>query len=188
MDHLSFPVDLNVEIYYFGGSFEIIGWYQELLYLMMLNSDHEHWMEHAFREAETAYEKEEVPIGAVVVYENRIIGRGHNLTETLQEPTAHAEMIAITAAADYLGSRRLLDTTLYVTLEPCVMCAGAIVLARIPVVVFSANDPKAGACGTLYNLVQDERLNHRVELVSGILENKCALILSDFFRKLRETN
>ncbi len=150
--------------------------------------DHEYWMEMAFREAEKAYEKGEVPIGAVVVYENRIIGRGHNLTETLQDPTAHAEMIAITAAAEYLGSRRLLNTALYVTLEPCAMCAGAIVLARIPLLVFGASDPKAGACGTLYNIVSDVRLNHRAQVIRGVLENKCSLILSDFFRKLRETN
>ncbi len=145
-------------------------------------------MEQAFSEAEKAYQKGEVPIGAVVVFENRIIGRGHNLTETLQDPTAHAEMLAITAAADYLGSWRLLDTALYVTLEPCSMCAGAIVLARIPLLVYGAGDPKAGACGTVYNIVQDKRLNHRAEVVSGILESKCALILTDFFRKLRETN
>ncbi|MEJ2634653.1 MAG: tRNA adenosine(34) deaminase TadA [Calditrichia bacterium] len=154
----------------------------------MLNLDHDYWMELAFREAEKAYEKGEVPIGAVVVYENKVIGRGHNLTETLQEPTAHAEMMAITAAADYLGSRRLLDTALYVTLEPCAMCAGAIVLARIPLLVYGAPDSKAGACGTLYNIVQDQRLNHHAEVISGVLESKCSLILSDFFRKLRETN
>ncbi|UCF63020.1 MAG: tRNA adenosine(34) deaminase TadA [bacterium] len=154
----------------------------------MLQVNHEYWMEQAFREAEIAYEKGEIPIGAVVVFQNAIIGRGHNLTETLQEPTAHAEMIAITAAADYLGSRRLLDTVLYVTVEPCPMCAGAVVLARIPLLVYGAKDSKAGAAGTLYNIVQDERLNHRVELVKGILENKCSIILSDFFRKLRKTN
>jgi tRNA(adenine34) deaminase len=154
----------------------------------MFSHDHEYWMEQAFKEAEKAYEKGEVPIGAVMVFDNHIIGRGHNLTETLQEPTAHAEMIAITAAADYLKSRRLLDTILYVTLEPCPMCAGAIVLARIPLLVFAADDPKAGFCGTLYNIVQDQRLNHRVEIVKGVLENKCSLILSDFFKKLRETN
>jgi tRNA(adenine34) deaminase len=154
----------------------------------MLKVNHENWMEQAFREAEIAYEKGEVPIGAVVVHQHQIIGRGHNLTETLQDPTAHAEMIAITAAAAHLGSRRLEKTTIYVTVEPCAMCAGAIVLARIPVVVYGAADPKAGAAGTLYNIVQDERLNHRVELVKGILENRCSLILSDFFRKLRETN
>lgn len=154
----------------------------------MLKPDHEYWMEMAFREAQKAYEIGEVPIGSVIVFENSVIGRGYNQTETLQDPTAHAEMIAITAAADYLGSRRLLDTTLYVTLEPCPMCAGAIVLSRIPRLVYSAKDPKAGACGTLYNIVQDERLNHRVELIQGILENKCSLILSEFFQKLRETN
>jgi tRNA(adenine34) deaminase len=154
----------------------------------MLKANHDNWMEQAFREAEIAYEKGEVPIGAVVVHQKTIIGRGHNLMETLQDPTAHAEMIAITAAADNLGSRRLEKTTLYVTLEPCTMCAGAIVLARIPVLVYGASDSKAGAAGTLYNIVQDERLNHRVDLVKGILENKCSLILSEFFRKLRETN
>ncbi len=148
----------------------------------------EHWMELAFREAQKAYEEGEVPIGAIVVFENRVIGKGYNLTEKLQDPTAHAEMIAITAAAESLGSRRLLDTTLYVTLEPCPMCAGAVVLARIPTLVYGGSDPKGGACGTLYNIVQDLRLNHRVNVVSGVLENKCSLILSDFFRKLRETN
>ncbi len=157
-------------------------------FIGMKTRDHEYWMELAFREAEKAYEKGEVPIGAVVVHQSRVIGRGHNQVETLQDPTAHAEIIAITAAADFLGSRRLLDTTLYVTLEPCAMCSGAIVLARIPVVVYGASDPKAGACGTLYKLCQDPRLNHRAEVISGVLEAKCSLILTDFFRKLRETN
>jgi tRNA(adenine34) deaminase len=154
----------------------------------MLEHTAEYWMELAFREAQKAYEEGEVPIGAVVVFENRVIGKGYNLTEKLQDPTAHAEMIAITAAAENLGSRRLLDTTMYVTLEPCAMCAGAIVLARIPNLVYAAPDPKSGACGSLYNIVQDERLNHRVNMVTGVLENKCSLILSEFFRKLRETN
>lgn len=154
----------------------------------MLHLDHEHWMGQAIREAEKAYQQGEVPVGAVIVYENTIIGRGHNLIETLQEPTAHAEMIAITAAAEYMKSPRLLDTTMYVTLEPCSMCAGAIVLARISQLVFGAVDPKSGACGTLYNIVQDQRLNHRVEVIKGVLENKCAIILSDFFRTLRDIN
>jgi tRNA(adenine34) deaminase len=152
------------------------------------SSAHDHWMEQAIREAEIAYDKGEVPIGAVIIYQNKIIGKGHNLTETLQDPTAHAEMIAITAAAEYLESRRLLDTTLYVTIEPCAMCAGAIVLARIPLLVYGASDPKAGACHSLYQIVQDSRLNHQATVVKGVLENKCALILSDFFRNLRETN
>ncbi len=157
-------------------------------FIGMKAHDHEYWMELAFREAEKAYEKGEVPIGAVVVHNGRVIGRGHNQVETLQDPTAHAEIIAITAAADFLGSRRLLDTTLYVTLEPCAMCAGAIVLARIPRVVYGASDPKAGACGTLYEICSDPRLNHRAEVIRGVLENKCSLILTDFFRRLRETN
>jgi tRNA(adenine34) deaminase len=155
---------------------------------MLLDHNHDYWMEQAIREAEKAYDKGEIPVGAVIVSVNVIIGRGHNLTETLQEPTAHAEMIAITAAADYLKSWRLLDTRMYVTLEPCPMCAGAIVLARVPQLIFGASDPKAGACGSLYNIVQDNRLNHNVNLESGILENKCSLILSDFFRNLRETS
>jgi tRNA(adenine34) deaminase len=154
----------------------------------MFNFDHNYWMKQAFREAEIAYEKKEIPVGAVLVFENKLIGRGHNLIETLQDPTAHAEMLAITAGAEYLSSRRLLDTQLYVTLEPCTMCAGAIVLARIKTIIFGTTDPKSGACGTLYNIVQDNRLNHRVEIVSGILENKCSLILSDFFKNLRNTN
>ena len=130
-------------------------------------TEDERWMESALREAEQAYKRKEVPIGAVIVHDGRIIGRGYNQIETLQDPTAHAEMIAITAAATALGSRRLDGCTLYVTLEPCAMCAGAIVLARIPRLVFGASDPKAGACGTLYNIVQDERLNHRVEMLGG---------------------
>jgi len=148
-------------------------------------TDDERWMESAIREAEQAYKRKEVPIGAVIVHKGRIIGRGYNQIETLQDPTAHAEMIAITAAAASLSSRRLEECTLYVTLEPCAMCAGAIVLARVPRLVFGAPDPKAGACGTLYNIVQDSRLNHRVELVGGILEARCAVLLKDFFVKVR---
>ncbi len=148
--------------------------------------DDERWMESAIKEAEQAYKRKEVPIGAVVVHDGRIIGRGYNQIESLQDPTAHAEIIAITAAATYLGSRRLEECTMYVTLEPCAMCAGAIVLARIPRLVFGAPDPKAGACGTLFNIVQDPRLNHRVELVPGILEPRCGGLLSDFFRDVRK--
>ena len=145
----------------------------------------EHWMEHAFKEAEQAYKQKEVPVGAVIVHDNKIIGRGYNQIETLRDPTAHAEIIAITAAAAHLENRRLDDCTLYVTLEPCPMCAGAIVLARIPRLVMGAFDPKAGACGTLYNIVQDNRLNHRVELKGNVLEEKCGGILKDFFVKVR---
>lgn len=148
-------------------------------------TEDERWMESAMKEAELAYKRKEVPIGAVVIHNGRVIGRGYNQIETLRDPTAHAEMIAITAAAAQLGGRRLDKCTLYVSLEPCPMCAGAIVLARIPKLVFGASDPKAGACGTLYNIVQDARLNHRVELVSGVLEEKCSKLLKDFFTKVR---
>ncbi len=155
---------------------------------VMFEYDHKKWMELAFREAERAYNLAEVPIGAVIVYENRVIGKGYNQTEQLQDPTAHAEMIAITAAAEHLGSRRLLDTTLYVTLEPCAMCAGAIVLARIPNLVLGSMDSKAGACGSLFNIAQDPRLNHRLSVVSGILEEKCSQILREFFKSVRKNN
>ena len=148
-------------------------------------TEDERWMESAIREAEQAARRKEVPIGAVIVHEGRIIGKGYNQIETLQDPTAHAEIIAITAAATSLGSRRLEGCTLYVTLEPCAMCAGAVVLARIPRLVYGSSDPKAGACGTLYNIVQDQRLNHRVELVSGILEPRCSALLKDFFQLVR---
>jgi tRNA(adenine34) deaminase len=148
-------------------------------------TEDERWMESALREAEQGLKRKEVPVGAVVVHKGRIIGRGYNQIESLQDPTAHAEMIAITAAASGLGSRRLEDCTLYVTLEPCAMCAGAIVLARIPRLVFGAHDPKAGACGTLFNIVQDARLNHRVETVAGISADRCGTLLSEFFQKMR---
>src|SRR5258708_4371987 len=149
----------------------------------MLNTPgrHEQFMDLALREAHKALEQKEIPIGAVVVFDGTVIGRGYNRTEHLQDPTAHAEMLAITAAADHLQSRRLEGCTLYVTLEPCPMCAGAIVLARIPTVVFGAADPKAGACGTLFNLVQDRRLNHRAAVIVGIKESLCASLLSEFF-------
>jgi tRNA(adenine34) deaminase len=148
-------------------------------------TDDERWMDHALREAEQAYKRKEVPIGALVVQNGRVIGRGYNQVETLKDPTAHAEMIAITAAATQLGNHRFDKCTMYVTLEPCAMCAGAIVLSRMERVVFGAPDPKAGACGTLFNIVQDKRLNHRVELVGGLMEEKCGGIVKDFFTKVR---
>jgi tRNA(adenine34) deaminase len=148
-------------------------------------TEDERWMESALREAEQAKKRKEVPVGAVIVHNGRIIGKGYNQIESLQDPTAHAEMIAITAAAAGLGSRRLEGCTLYVTLEPCAMCAGAIVLARIPRMVFGAHDTKAGACGTLFNIVQDERLNHRVELAGGVSSERCGALLSEFFAAMR---
>jgi tRNA(adenine34) deaminase len=143
-------------------------------------------MEQAFQEAEKAFERGEVPIGAVVVAEGRIIGRGHNMVESLQDPTAHAEIIAITAAANYFGSWRLENTTLYVTKEPCPMCAGAIYLARVPHVVYGVSDSRMGACGSTENILQNLKLRSNVALTSGILESKCLVILQAFFHKLRE--
>ncbi|MDD5087766.1 MAG: tRNA adenosine(34) deaminase TadA [bacterium] len=148
--------------------------------------DHERWMREALAEARKAEAKEEVPIGCVVVHGGIVVGRGHNQTESLQDPTAHAEMIAITAAASALGSRRLLDCMLYVTLEPCAMCAGAIVLSRIPCVVYGADDPKAGAVTTLYSLLADSRLNHTCEVIREVLAGECSKMLSDFFEMLRK--
>ncbi|MCL2330400.1 MAG: tRNA adenosine(34) deaminase TadA [Phycisphaerae bacterium] len=142
-------------------------------------------MRQALREAERALDREDVPVGAIVVHEGQIIGRGYNQREALQDPTAHAEMIALTAAASALGSWRLIGCTLYVTLEPCVMCAGAILLARIPRLVFGAEDPKAGACGSVYNIVEDGRLNHVVQVESGMRAAECADLLRAFFAQQR---
>lgn len=142
-------------------------------------------MQLALREAQKAFDDNEVPVGALVVYDNKVIGRGYNQIERLQDPTAHAEMIAITAAASYLKSRRLEKCTMYVTLEPCPMCAGAIVQARIPTLVFGAFDPKAGACGTLFNIVQDRRLNHQPHVVSGICDRESEELLKGFFGRVR---
>jgi tRNA(adenine34) deaminase len=142
-------------------------------------------MRQALAEAKLALKKDEVPVGAVVVYEDKIIGRGHNQVETLKDPTAHAEIIAVGAAAGYLGSWRLSEATLYVTLEPCSMCAGALVLSRIDRLVFGTKDPKAGACGSLFNLVQDPRLNHQVQVEAHVLEDECSRMLQAFFEKVR---
>lgn len=140
----------------------------------------------AIREAMVAGSKEEVPIGAVVVLEGKVIGRGHNQNKTLIDPTAHAEMIAITAACNKIQLRYLEAATLYVTIEPCSMCAGAIVLSRIPRLVFGARDPKAGACGSVFNLVQDPRLNHQVEVVGGVRDVESAALITEFFESIRE--
>jgi tRNA(adenine34) deaminase len=142
---------------------------------------HEKWMRRALDQARQAYELEEAPIGAIVVHDERVIGEGHNQRELLNDPTAHAEMIAITQAAEELGSWRLLDCTLYVTLEPCPMCAGAIVQARIPRVVYGTTDPKAGACHTLYQITDDARLNHRAGVIGGVLREECQALLREFF-------
>jgi tRNA(adenine34) deaminase len=144
-------------------------------------TDDERYMQTALREARRALEEDEVPVGAVIVHEGRVIGRAHNQRERLKDPTAHAEMVAITQAAAALENWRLENTTLYVTLEPCLMCAGAIVNARIPRVVFGAPDERFGACGSLYQVGRDTRLNHEFELVGGVLVGECAAILQEFF-------
>lgn len=148
-------------------------------------TDDEKWMREAIAEARAAWELGEVPVGAVIVRDGALLARGHNLTQTNEDPSGHAEMIAIRAAAAAIDHWRLLDCTLYVTLEPCAMCAGAIVLARIPRLVFGASDPKAGMCGSLDNLVQDPRLNHSVEMEGGLLAEECGEMLRQFFRERR---
>jgi tRNA(adenine34) deaminase len=144
-------------------------------------------MEMALDEARTAADEDEVPVGAVIVsLERGVIARAHNQREMLRDPTAHAEMIAITQAAQALESWRLEHCIIYVTLEPCPMCAGAIVLARLPMVIYGATDPKAGACATLYQITSDPRLNHRCQVVSGVLADRCAAVLSQFFADKRK--
>jgi tRNA(adenine34) deaminase len=142
-------------------------------------------MADALKEAEKAAKKGEVPVGAVIVSEGKVIARGHNKRELANDPAAHAEFLAIRAAAKKLKRWRLSGTTLYVTLEPCLMCMGAIILARIPRLVFGALDPKAGACGSLYDISEDKRLNHRVHVTSGVLGVESQEALKDFFRRLR---
>ncbi|MBU0716982.1 MAG: tRNA adenosine(34) deaminase TadA [Planctomycetes bacterium] len=146
---------------------------------------HERFMRAAIQEAYVGRDEGEVPVGVVVVRDDRIIGRGHNQREALNDPTAHAEMIALTAASAAVDSWRLDNCTLYVTLEPCAMCAGALVLARIDRLVFGALDPKAGACTSLYSIPTDERLNHLVEVVPGVLAEESAELLREFFAQQR---
>lgn len=148
-------------------------------------TEDERWMLEAIKQAEMAEKLGEVPIGAVVVKEGQIVGAGYNLRETSLDPTSHAEMVAIRQASDALGAWRLLGCTLYVTLEPCPMCAGAILQSRVERVVYGAPDPKAGCVGTLMDLLQDARFNHRAEWTSGVLQEPCADLLRHFFRRLR---
>lgn len=146
---------------------------------------HENYMKLAIKEAKKAWAMDEVPIGAIVVYKGEVIGRGHNLREYDQNPVAHAEMIAIQEAARYLNSWRLEETILYATLEPCVMCSGAIVMSRIPHVVYGATDLKGGCSGSLLNLIEDTRFNHRATVERGILEQECGDMLRTFFKEKR---
>jgi tRNA(adenine34) deaminase len=146
---------------------------------------HEYYMREALKEAAKAFTEDEVPVGAVIVSEGKVIARGHNQVERLKDPTAHAEMLALTSATNLLNTKWLNGATLYVTIEPCSMCAGALILARVKDVCFGAKDPKTGACGSAVNIIQNKKLNHRIKIKSGILEKEAAILLKDFFKKKR---
>ncbi|MDD4899995.1 MAG: tRNA adenosine(34) deaminase TadA [Candidatus Omnitrophica bacterium] len=144
------------------------------------------YMREALKEAEKAFSEDEVPVGAVIVHEGRIIARGHNQIERLGDPTAHAEMLAITSATNSLKLKWLSEASVYVTIEPCSMCCGALVLARVKHLYFGANDPKTGACGSIVNIANNRKLNHRIQVKSGILQEECSSLLKDFFKKKRQ--
>lgn len=152
----------------------------------MVVTDDEAGMRAALREAHASLARDEVPVGCVIVHDGLVIGRGHNQVEALQDATAHAEVLAIGAASNALGSWRLSECTLYVTLEPCSMCAGAIVLARLGRLVYGARDPKAGACGSVLDVIGEPRLNHRVPVTAGVLAEECGDLLREFFRARRK--
>ena len=144
------------------------------------------YMSEALKEAKKAFDADEVPVGAVIVYKKRIIGRAHNQIKLLKDPTAHAEMIAITQAAAYLQNERLLNTTVYATIEPCHMCAGAMVLARVKRLVYGADDPKAGAAGSVTDIVRHKKLNHHIAITKGVFAGECAGLLKEFFVRKRK--
>jgi len=146
---------------------------------------HQQYMQKAFLLAEQAYEEKEIPVGALIVKDDRIIGKGYNQTERLKDATAHAEMLAISAACSTLESKYLEGCTLYVTLEPCAMCAGALVWSKIDRIVFGATDSKAGACGSIFNIAANRKLNHRIEIIQGIMEEDCEWLLKHFFEQRR---
>ncbi|MCY3712376.1 MAG: tRNA adenosine(34) deaminase TadA [Gemmatimonadetes bacterium] len=153
----------------------------------MNEGEHEEWLRLALEEARSAGAAGDVPVGAVIVHDGVVIGRGQNRVERLRDPTAHAEMLAIREASSSLGYERLAGATIYVTLEPCAMCAGAIVLARLDELVYGADDPKTGACGSLRDIVRDTRLNHQVAVTRGVLAETCSGLLKEFFRAKRGT-
>ena len=153
---------------------------------MTQNKEHDKWMKLAFREAEKAYERGEIPIGAVVVLNDQIIGRGYNQCESLNDPTAHAEIIAVTSATNTIKNWRLANCSLYVTKEPCPMCAGALINSRISMVIFGMYDEKEGCCGSLYQLCRDPRLKHQITVKGGIMEGACTLMVQEFLKKKRK--
>ncbi|MEA3305554.1 MAG: tRNA adenosine(34) deaminase TadA [Candidatus Omnitrophota bacterium] len=152
---------------------------------MQIKKSDSYYMREALKEARKAFECDEVPVGAVIVYKDRIIARAHNQILKLKDPTAHAEMLAITQAADYLNSERLINCSLYVTIEPCSMCAGAGVLARIKKIIYGADDSKSGACGSILDIANNKKLNHRIKVARGVLQEDCASLLKEFFKKKR---
>lgn len=147
--------------------------------------NYEYYMEFAISQAKKAFEINETPIGAIIVYNDEIIATGYNKRNSTKNPLAHAEIIAINQAANYMGDWRLENCQMYITLEPCPMCAGAIVQSRIPKIIFGAKNPKAGCAGSIINLLQIQKLNHQVEIVDGILENKCSVMMKEFFKQFR---
>jgi tRNA(adenine34) deaminase len=151
----------------------------------MSTKDDKHWMQRAFDLAKKAEAQDEVPVGAVIVYEDQIIGEGWNQPISSDDPTAHAEIMALRDAGKNIGNYRLPNSTIYVTLEPCTMCAGAIIHARLAKLVYSVNDPKTGACGSVFNLLQTEELNHKVEIEEGVMEEECRSLLQSFFKEKR---
>ena len=155
---------------------------------LITTDDDIRFMQAAIRQAYIAQENGDVPVGAVIVHQDKIIAKTYNQRQLLNDPTAHAEILALTSASQYLSSWRLHGCTIYVTLEPCSMCAGALVLARMDRLVFGCHDPKTGACGSIYNIVQDERLNHSLDIRDGVLEDDCSQMLSDFFQQRRLEN
>ncbi|MFH1697898.1 MAG: tRNA adenosine(34) deaminase TadA [Candidatus Omnitrophota bacterium] len=153
-----------------------------------MTTRHIKFMQEALKEARKAFADDEVPVGAVIVYKDKIISRGHNQTERLKDPTAHAEMLAITSASNSLNAKWLNGTSVYVTIEPCSMCAGALVLARIKNLIYGADDPKAGASGSVTNIINNKSLNHRIKVQKGILERECSDLLTQFFKGKRQQN
>ena len=148
-------------------------------------TEHKKWMQYAYREAEIAYESEEIPVGCIIVFQGTIIAKTHNMVETLKDPTAHAELIAITSGAEYLQSKQLVGCSMYVTLEPCTMCAGAIVLSKMENLYFGAYDTKSGACGSVTNVTNSKSLNHKCNVLGGIMDTECEGILKSFFQVRR---
>ncbi|MBU4304711.1 MAG: tRNA adenosine(34) deaminase TadA [Candidatus Omnitrophica bacterium] len=151
-----------------------------------MNKEHDkYYMLEALKQAARAAEQDEVPVGVVIACKGKIIARAHNQVELLKDPTAHAEMIALTQATNYLGNKWLSECVIYVTIEPCSMCSGALILARIHKIVYGAADPKTGACGSVIDLVNNKKLNHRIDVCRGVLEQECGLLLIEFFKKQR---